>query len=241
MTTVDDATIPELPILDPIQTWQQERTPEKLSAAVDYLNPKLAYHLHRYGLGDDKLAHGQARILAAKALQSYDPASGASLHTWLDRSMQPLSRFKRTRATAIKVPERIQLEAYRINRATLDFEEEHGREPEVDELAEYAGLSRKRLDQVQKSFRKMSGESAFEGNLPSELETDFMSEALDAVWDESDKRDRMILEHRIGFGGKELMQPKDLAVKMNISPVELSRRSARISAKLDEILEKLER
>lgn len=241
MTTVDATTVPEIPKLDPIQDWQLDRTPEKLSAAVDHLNPKLAYHLHRYGLGDDKLAHGQARILAAKALQSYDPSTGASLYTWLDRSMQPLSRFKRTRATAIKVPERIQLEAYRINRATLDFEEEHGREPEVDELAEYAGLSRKRLDQIQKSFRKMSGEAAFEGNLPSELDTDFMSEAMDAVWDESDKRDRMILEHRTGFGGKEILQPKDLAVRLNMSPVELSRRSARLTAKLDEILEKLER
>lgn len=225
---------------DPLQLWQEQKSPEALSAAVDYLKPKIAYHVHRYGLGDDPLAIGQAKIYAAKALQTYDPASGAAFGTWLDRNMQPLSRFKRQRATAVKVPERIQLEAYRINRAMMDFEEEHGREPEVNELADYAGLSVKRLDQLQKSFRKMSSEASFEGNLPSEQDTDFLSEAMEAVWDEADAKDRKILEHRTGFGGKSMMQPQEIAAMLKLSPVEVSRRSARIAAKLDEILEMLE-
>lgn len=227
--------------LNPVAVWQQSKQPADLLGAVNYLHPKLAYHLHRYGLGDDPLAMGHARTLAAKALTTFDPNSGAGLNTWIDRQMQPLSRFKRLRSTAIRVPEKIQLDNYRISNAQRDFEEENGREPELEELADAAGLSLKRMHQVRQTFKKMTSEAAFEGNAPSSMTTDFAPEALEAVWDESDKRDRLILEHRAGFGGKETMQPKDLALLLSISPVELSRRSARLGAKLDEILEALEK
>lgn len=227
--------------MDTPPTWVPPNSQEELAAAVNELRPKLAYHLHRYGLGADPLAAGHARALAANALKTYDPASGASFNTWLDRSMQPLSRFKRLRATAVKVPEKIQLDAYRVNRALMDFEETHEREPEPEELADAAGLSVKRLDQITRSFRKMSGEDAFEGNLPSDYDVDFVSEALEAVWDEADKIDRKIIEHKTGFGGQPMLSPKEIALQLKLSPVELSRRSARIGAKMDVILEHLEK
>lgn len=230
---------PAAPAATPVDAWQASRDPKDLAAAVDYLRPKINYHLHRYGLGSDPLAVGQARVLAAKALTSYDPSQGASLHTWIDRGMQPLTRFKRLRATAIKVPEKIQLDSMRISQAQTDFEEEHGREPELDELADRAGMTVKRLHRVRTAFKKMTGEAAFEGNAPSTIQTDFLPEALEAVWDEADHRDRRILEHRAGFGGKEEIQPMVLASQLGISPVELSRRSSRLGAKLDEILEGL--
>lgn len=236
------ADAPEVPV-HPVELWRAQPTPANLSAAVDSLQGRLNYHLHRYGLGSDPLAEAHARGLAAKALQSYDPAAGASLVTWLDRSMQPLTRFKRLRATAIKVPEKIQLDSLKIDRAQRDFEDEHGREPELDELADHVGMTVKRVHQVRRSFKKMSGEGAFEGNLAGQHnDTDHTDEALDAIWHESDKIDRKILEMRIGYGGKPITaQPKDIATNLGISPVELSRRSSRIAAKLDELLEGLER
>ncbi len=85
---------PELPTaFDPVETWRADPSPQNLSRAVETLRPQINYQLHRYGLGSDPLAEGQARLLAAKALQTYDPASGAGIATWLDRSMQPLSRL----------------------------------------------------------------------------------------------------------------------------------------------------
>lgn len=241
--TDDPASLPlEAVPADPVAQWQTTRAPADLAKAVDHLHPKIAAHLHRYGLGSDPLADGHARVLAAKALSSYDPSSGASLDTWLDRNMQPLSRFKRLRSTAVKVPEKIQLDNYKLTQAALDFEEKHGREPELDELADHAGMPKARVHQVRTTFRKMSGEAAFEGNLPSNQQIDFMPEAMEAVWEDSDKIDRLILEMKAGYGGKyPPMPPKEVAARLGLSPVQLSRRSERIGAKLDDILEKLER
>jgi DNA-directed RNA polymerase specialized sigma subunit len=231
----------ETPQLDPYEQWRIEPTPENLNRAVEQMGPKLNYHLHRYGLGNDPLAKDQARVFAAKAIQSYNPDSGASLMTWVDRNMQPLGRFRRLRATAVKVPEKIQLDAWKLERARTDFEEEHGREPELDELSDYAGMPLARIDAIRRNFRKMPSEEAFEANLEGQYAVDHIPEALEIIWDEGDAVDRKIIEMKTGFGGKyKPMKPKDIAEQLRISPVNLSRRSARLALKLDEIMEALD-
>lgn len=229
------------PQIDPVQRWSQTRAPEDLLPAVDALEPRINYHLHQYGLGDDKLAKGQARIYAAKALQSFDPTQGAGFNTWLDRNMMQLSRFKRLRATPVRIPEKTQLDAMTLEKARTSFEEEFGREPELDELADAAGMTVARVDAVRQGFRKVAPEGAFDGNLAGAVTSDHLAEAIDIVWNESDKRDRRIIELKTGYGGKAApMAPKDVAVALGISPVELSRRSARLAAKLEEIVENLD-
>jgi DNA-directed RNA polymerase specialized sigma subunit len=232
----------EVETVDPYTRWQQTQTPEDLHQVVKTMEPRIAYNLHRYGLGGDPLAAGKAKVYAAKAIKSFDPASGNSLATWVDRNMQQLTRFKRQRATAIHVPERIQLDNYAITRAGVDFEEEFGREPELDELADAAGMKVSRVNQVRGAFKKMTSEAPFEGNLEGSVTPDFLNEAMGIVWDEAEKKDRKILEMKTGFGGKhEPMEAQDVAAALGMSAVELSRRSARLGAKIDELMEHLDK
>jgi DNA-directed RNA polymerase specialized sigma subunit len=243
-TPPPDTGIPvtEVVPVDPYARWQQTKTPQDLNLVVKTLEPKIAYNLHRYGLGADPLATSKARVYAAKAIKSFDPASGNSLATWVDRNLQQLTRFKRQRATAIHVPERIQLDNYAISRAAVDFEEEYGREPELDELADRAGMKITRVNQVRSAFKKMTSEAPFEGNLEGSVTPDFLSEAMGIVWDEAEKKDRQILEMKTGFGGKhQPMEAQDVAARLGMSAVELSRRSARLGAKLDELMEHLDK
>lgn len=205
------------------------------------LQPKISYHLSRYGLGSDPLATGQAKLLAAKAVKSYDPSSGASFNTWLDRNMQPLSRFKRQRSSTIKVPERMQIDNFTMKRAEMEFEDREGRLPDMEELSDEAGIPLERISAIRKVVRPVASEAAFEGNLSGTHEPDTMDEALSAVWRESDKVDRLIIEMKTGFGGRyPPMTPKEISRVLNIHPVNLSRRSARLLAKVDELLELIE-
>lgn len=224
-----------------VDNWLASRDPAVLEDAVLELDPLVNKHLHQYGLGDDKLAKGQALVFAAKALKSYHPGAGASLATWVDRNMLPLSRFRRSRATPVRVPERTMLDSLKVERARLDFEEEFGRDPDLDELADRAGMSVSRIDAVRKGFRKMAPEGAFEGNLASGLTPDTLGEAMDIVWDEADKLDRRIIEMKTGYGGRHQPMPAGaVAAKLGLTPVALSRRSKRIAAKLEELSEALE-
>ena len=121
-------------------------------------------------------------------------------------------------------------------------EEEHGREPGLEELSDRAGLSVSRINAVRKTFRKMVGEAPFEGNLASNLETDLHSEALEALWHDSNAQDRKILELTTGFGSDKPPLPRaiDVAARLKLDPIKLSRRKTRLAAKLDELVEMLE-
>ena len=202
---------------------------------------RINYQLHRYGLGDDPLAKGRARVLASKAIKTYDPNAGASMHTWLDRSLQPLSRFKRERSFAVQLPERAVLDNFEVRRAEIEFEEAHGRPPDMDELSDAAGIPRKRLAALRRTVMPQVGEAAFDGEAPLGAHHDYMDEALSSVWDDSDAVDRKILEMKTGFGGRyKPMSAEQVAAQLNISPVQVSRKSARLAAKIDEIMELME-
>lgn len=219
--------------------------PPQVEPPADPLAPlesRINYQLHRYGLGDDPLARGRARVLASKALKTYDPAAGASVETWIDRSLQPLSRFKRERSFAIQLPERAVLDNFEVRRAELEFEELHGRLPDMDELADAAGIPKKRIAALRRTVMPQVGEAAFEGQAAASLQPDYMDEALTSVHSESDALDRKIIEMKTGFGGRYKPMPAtEVASALNLTPVQVSRRSKRIAAKIDEILDLLER
>lgn len=203
------------------------------------IGPKIDYHLSRYGLSDDPLAKSKAKVLASKALKSYDPNSGASFDTWLDRSMQPLSRFKRERSFAIQMPERAVLDSYSVRMAELEFQERNGRLPEMDELAEEAKISMKKLASLRKTVRPQVSEAAVgDAGIAGDVADDQLDEALSSVWHESDALDRKIIEMKTGFGGRhQPMAAVEVATQLGLTPVQVSRRAARISAKLDQIME----
>lgn len=216
--------------------------PEVPVDPIAQLEPKIDYHLSRYGLSGDGLAKSRAKVLASKALKTYDPNAGASFDTWLDRSLQPMSRFKRERSFAIQLPERAVLESYEVRLAEAEFENKHGRLPEMDELADAAKVPMKRLASLRRTVRPQVSEEALDGASPAvDLGDDNLDEALTSVWNEADAIDRQIIEMKTGFGGRhQPMQAAEVAAALNLTPVQVSRRSARLFAKLDEILELME-
>ena len=136
--------------------------------------------------------------------------------------------------TVIKVPERIQQDAFALAQHEQEFMDRHGRDPSTLELADLSHLSVKRIAHIRQSVRKTPSEGAFEGNMPGS-ETDSMPEALDYLYHDADHIDRRILELKTGYGGVETMDPKAVAAKLKLTPSQLSRRSARLTFKLQEI------
>jgi DNA-binding Lrp family transcriptional regulator len=62
-----------------------------------------------------------------------------------------------------------------------------------------------------------------------------MGEALEYVYDESDQLDRKIIEMTTGYGGVTMLQKNQIAIKLGISPSQVTRRSERIGVKLQEM------
>lgn len=216
---------------------------ENLYALVKTLNPTIGSVLSRYGVSGDPHLQAKARILTAKAIQSYSPDSGASLPTWVSSQLQGIAREKRKSQNPISVPEGVQLDAYAIERATLELEDKLNREPTVNEIADKIGLSVKRIADVRNKMFPVTSDAPYDNDENSILPgvgPNYNEEALDYVYADADYVDKKLIEHAIGYGGAKILSPAEIRQKLKLSPVSMSRRRYRIGEKIKEISELLE-
>lgn len=214
--------------------------PDRLNDVVEHLTPVINYNLSTINAGSNNLIKNKAKIFAAQAVKKFDPNSGASLPTWVSGQLMQLKRYNREVNQPVKVPERVQLDAYTISRAEKEFYDKHNREPDVEELADYAKMPRKRIEKVRRSFRAMPSQGAI-GEGFTQTETDFGAEALDYAYKDADRVDRKIIEMKTGYGGRyEPMQPNKIASMLGLTPSQLTRRSIKLSLRIQEIEKNLQ-
>lgn len=207
---------------------------------VDSVRPSISYALVQAGAGDDPYLQIQARTLAAKAIKSYDPSKGASLPTWVTQQLMQLRRMKRTSQNAIRLPEQVQLDAFQIHKATMNFMDQKGREPDILELSDAVHLSPKRIAHVRSFSTPIVAEGAFgEGGGATSVSHD--EEALAYLYKDSDAVDRQILEMRMGYGGKHPTPlPKNIiGERLKLHPSQVTRRAARLAMRLNQIQQDL--
>lgn len=221
------------------EDWKTSQDPEKLRVVVDKLQPVIRQNLTLIGASGDKHMELKARAVAASAVRNYDPQYGASLKTWTGQQMLQMKRAKRQADAMVAVPERIQMAAYALNKAEREFEDTHDRSPDLHELADQVKMSPERIAQVRKATSAATTEGAFGEAGGISVPVDNMPEALDIAYDEGDYVDRKLLEWRTGYGGAEQRSSEEIATKLKMTPVQLSRASARLSYKLQKLEQEL--
>jgi DNA-directed RNA polymerase specialized sigma subunit len=220
--------------------YLSDPTPDRLNDVVDNLSPVINYSLSSINAGADNLIKNKAKIFAADAIKKFNPNAGAALPTWVSGQLMQLKRFKREVNQPVKVPERVQLDAYTLSRAEQEFFDKHDREPDVEELSDYSKIPRKRIEKIRRSFRAMPSQGAIGEGL-TQSETDFGAEALDYVYKDADRVDRKIIEMKTGYGGRyESMSPNKISAMLGLTPSQLTRRSIKLSLRIQEIEKNLQ-
>jgi hypothetical protein len=220
-------------------TYKAEPSPDNLTAVVTKLKPTIGYALAQHGAADDPLVHSKALLYAADAVESYDPKYGASLPTHVSHSLRQLSRAVRQSRAPVRIPERVQLDAFKLHQATQEFIDERGREPDTWELADYAQLPVKRIEKIRTFQMAIPSEEAT-GDIEKHV-PDMDHEALDYIMHDADHTDRRILEMKTGYGGHPVLSPKEIAVALNLTPTQLTRRSMRLTKRINDIRASLEK
>lgn len=218
------------------EQWKSDPSPENLHQTVKALQPTIDVGLHGVGGATDPYLRSKARTLAAKAVQTYDPASGAQLSTWTSQQLMRLRRLSRQSASPVKIPERIQMENYALEQEKQRFLDTYDREPTVQELSDATKLPIKRIAHIRQSLKTMPSEAAFaDAELPNQDSgrPDYLDEAVSMVYDEVDNIDRRILEMKTGYGGADIIdQPATVAQKLGLTPSQLSRRSTKLALQI---------
>lgn len=227
----------------PYEKWKIDPSQDNLFKVVTHLQPTISSSLASIG-GNDPNIKARARVVAAKAIQSYDPSSGASLPTWVSSQLRQLTRDVRKSNNVLSVPENAQLDAYHLFRVETELEDELGREPTVQELADKAGMSIKKIKTVRNKIRAIATDGNFEADDGSSIlqnnQDDYSNEAMDYVYNESDLKDQQLLEHLVGYGGADVWDNKTIMQKLKLTPVQLSRRKMRLSQRIQTIMSDLE-
>jgi DNA-directed RNA polymerase specialized sigma subunit len=227
----------------PYQAWRLQPSPANSSALLQSVQPVLDTALRTYGGGLPNLK-SKAKQLALDAFQTYDPSRG-KLKTHLLTNLQRLQREAMQARQIIQVPERVTLDRMKLQGAETDFLEQFGRDPSDVELADFAGLSLKRIKHVRRAARPL-----LEGQITREDDEDdgtFAPAAvalhrdyrplLQFVYDDLGPRDQFLLERLAGLHGHRKHAPGELARLLKISPAAVSQRISGIQQQIDRLMQ----
>ena len=214
------------------KVYQSKPTKENLYSVVKSLKNTINYTLASLNSAGNPVLEGKAMVYTANAVKDFDASHGAALPTYVTTQLRRLIRDQRQINSPVKIADRAMLDLYKITQAEQAYEDQYGREPDLLQLADFSGINPKRIEKVRKQMPAIPTEEAFgeamEGQTP-----DYASEVMDAIYFESDHIDRKILEHKTGYGGKQELSGEEIAQKIGISPSQVSRRSGRLSKKIN--------
>jgi DNA-directed RNA polymerase specialized sigma subunit len=174
--------------------------------------------------------------MALKAAESYDPASGVKLSTYVMSSMRGLNRLAADRKTAVHVPEGALLDQNRIRKSSLEFKADNGRDPSAQEVADATGLSVKRLASLKerKGELRESDSSSDQGDALAAVKGDKDRLWVDFVYHDLDPISKSIFEQSTGYGGAARAHKQEIAKGLGISAAAVSQRIGKITDKLAE-------
>jgi DNA-directed RNA polymerase specialized sigma subunit len=239
-----DAPDPIPDVKDPedlYKTWKASPTPKTTQALLDSLNDDIEASVRQYTGKSDQISVGYARQLAVQALPRYNPKQ-AKLKTFINRQIQPITRWNSSRQVAVHIPTRMRAEAASIARAEEELTEENGTPPSIDEIADRVGLPIRRIAKVRKAAPALlsgsqvvgesdDGDSLFADDLPVERDTSALWASF--IRHDLDRSDRIILDHTLGINGADVLPNEQIAKMLRLSPAAVSQRRNRIQSLLD--------
>ena len=217
--------------------WLRNKSPESMSKVLDALSPTINSEITRYS-GSKPLLRSRAKVLAIKAVKSFDPMSGAKLNSWVVTNLKPLARYS-IQQRDIHIPEVAARQAAAVNTATEQLKDELGRDPTDEEIADELGISVKRVQAVRSkavatvtsgTFDEMDTDDA--SAVPAVSKSDPVPFATEAVYRDLSPEDKLIFDSATGSHGKPRIPGGEVAKQLGISPAAVSQRARAIGEQI---------
>lgn len=222
--------------------WLKDRSPANMSKVVDAFSPTINSEIMRYS-GSKPLLRSRAKVLAIKAIKSYDPMSGTRLNSWIVTNLQPLSRYS-VRQRDVKIPEIAARQAAEVSRVSAMLKDDLGRDPTDDEIADEIGMSPDRVKKVRSmavpsvvsgSFDEIEGSDG-SSSAPGVYTPSQVPFAQEAVYQGLSKEDRLIFDHLTGSHGMEMLPANRVAAMLGMSPSAVSQRASGIAQQISYVV-----
>lgn len=225
-----------------IQLWQEYKATNStlaLSKLLKQMEPVIHSVVNKWvGNISREVLMNEAKLLAKKAFDTYDPAKGTALSTHLVTSLAPISRTVYTYQNVARLPENITLKLNTFNSAKDTLTSFHGREPTTDELHQELGWSAKEINRLNTYQRRDLVESvgAVKGDAFFSDKEDKDADILSAVYFSLMPDEKTLFEYVTGFNGKPRLTNPEIMAKMNITQAQLSYKKTLLTNKLSTML-----
>lgn len=223
----------------PYDAWKAAPGPESNASMLKALHPTIEGAVRTHVGESNPLILGRARVMALDGLPGYDPKRGR-LQSYMYNHLQGLKRANRKQTQVIKVPERVAMDKYHLQKAGDELQATLGREATDDELADHTGFSHGRMSKV-RSYNSGLSEGLIDdvsqgevfGGVRSPVRPE-RSAWADIVYDGLDPYHKKIMELAWGLNGRKALQNQEIAAKMGRSPGAISQAKLRIQKQMDE-------
>ena len=223
--------------------WSKAQTPEDNVKILAAVQPTIDTALSSYvGKNPSPIMQSRAKLMALNALKTYDPQRG-NVRTHLLSQMQGLRRLSAKEQNIISIPEQVGLDFQKLEAAENELRDKLNRDPADDEVADYTGLSIRRIRKIRGFNQPISEGMTAAVNDPDSAPTEVAStlpganSSADAwmnfVYDDLTPTDKLIMDMTLGRNGRRRTSTQEIARRLNITPGAVSQRAAKIQAMLD--------
>lgn len=220
--------------------WQKDgKDQRRLRGLVSGLKPVIDGTMRSAGISNPVVLD-HARLVAAKAIQSYDPTKGGKLGTHVATQLRSVVRDAPKMQEPLIPGERFRREAAELHRTGIKFIDSFGRDPSDEELSEMTSIPLRKVIRLRSSSRaripmSMVEEADDDNSAPDVIGSTRSpyDDWTDAVYHGLGDVDRLILMHSTGYRSAEILDPEAMSSRVGLSSDAIRERSKRIQQQLD--------
>jgi DNA-directed RNA polymerase sigma subunit (sigma70/sigma32) len=226
--------------LDWWKDWHKTQKPEPLNNLLRSIDPFLQTYVNKYNASPlpRPAIESQARILAVKAFQTYNPRK-AALNTHVGHELKHLHRYVLEYQNIGKIPENRGIAISKFKNMKAHLEDELGRPATTIELAERLNWNPAEVSRMQTELRQdlnITSGSAEEGFFDYVInDTDPLKNAIEYVYYESGPIEKKVLEYSFGLGGNPKITITEMAMKLHFTDSQIRNIRKDLAAKINKI------
>lgn len=219
-----------------VDRWKTYKSPKDANTIYNALKPVISGAIKSYGGGDKSLTP-QAYRIAYDSLKSYDKSKGTDVKTHVYNHLKRLNRISADRNNIVHIPEGVSRDYGVVSKAIATFSDEHGRDPNDDELSDITKISKKRIDKILNRSTHISGsEAVTEEGADRVTHSGLSSDTyIDYLYSSSDNIDKKIIEMTAGKGGRRIYSNAEVARRLRMTPAAVSQRMNKLRDRMAEV------